>query len=154
MTPLDGYPEWFNTVSFGDVLSLVVWLVSAVVVLVKGGPVARRLNRFADVLFGTPPDPALGTKGTPGMAARLVAVEEVAQQALEAAQDAAFHSKPNHGTSSHDAVMRELGALRALVQAMGKQVSAHDQALSFLSADEPEPDAPAPAHAEPDKVSA
>ena len=109
-------PGWLEALTVGQVIG---WLVALGVL--AGGlrwlrPIADGLRYFVDAWQG---------ESRPGMPARLGLMEQVEalggrlemlQEGLERVQQdaasAAFNTQSNHGSSSHDAVMREIREMR------------------------------------------
>ena len=106
-----------NAVSIGDILSLLVALGVVVAGLKWIRPLLQPLRDFTILLQGRPGYP--GVPEIPSFSERLASVEK-------AAQEAAFHSQPNHGTSAYDTLLLELRGLRGIVTAH-VEMSAHDR---------------------------
>lgn len=102
-----------DAVTIGDIVGLLA-AVGAIWASIKWvRPALRAITNFLDDWNGEPERP-----GVPGRAGVLEQIADLrtdvdlaktlARDAAESASDAAFHSKPNHGSSSYDVLMRQL----------------------------------------------
>ena len=102
-----------DAVTIGDIVGLLA-AVGAIWASIKWvRPALRAITNFLDDWNGEPERP-----GVPGRAGVLEQIADLrtdvdlaktlARDAAESASDAAFHSKPNHGSSSYDVLMRQV----------------------------------------------
>lgn len=78
----------------------------------KAWPSVRGLVRLSDLLMGGPDRPGLLATLT-AIHERLDRLEALTTEAAHDSAVAAYHSRPNHGGSSHDALMAKFAALEA-----------------------------------------
>lgn len=91
----------------GVIIALGTILTTVIVVSRKLWPVLVRLKTLIDDWIGEPARP--GVDRTPGVMERLAKIEHTSQQA-------SFHSRPNHGSSSHDAVIKKLNTIESQLE--------------------------------------
>ena len=114
-----------DAVTIGDIVGLLA-AIGAIWASIKWiRPALRAITNFLDDWNGEPERP-----GVPGRAGVLEQIADLrtdvdlaktlARDAAESSADAAFHSKPNHGSSSYDALMKQ-------VRATGEAVSESQQ---------------------------
>lgn len=88
----------------GVTLALTSLLTAIIVFMRKAWPVFSRVKTLIDDWVGEPARP--GVNRVPGVMERLSDIER-------ASREASFHSQPNHGTSSHDTVIRKLDRIES-----------------------------------------
>ena len=120
-----------DAVTIGDVVGLLA-AVGAIWAAIKWiRPALRAITNFLDDWNGEAERP-----GVPGRAGVLEQIADLrsdvdlaktlARDAAESASDAAFHSKPNHGSSSYDALMRQLQDTKgAIIESQQDRQSLH-----------------------------
>lgn len=92
----------------------VVAVVAAIATAVrKAWPWLARLVHLVDDLYGTDARP--GVPRRRGVAERLEALEQDMSTTMAAASSAAFHSKPNGGSSAYDAMTRKIDNITQIV---------------------------------------
>lgn len=121
-----------DAVTIGDIVGLLA-AIGAIWASIKWvRPALRAITNFLDDWNGEPERP-----GVPGRAGVLEQIADLrtdvdlakalARDAAESSADAAFHSKPNHGSSSYDALMKQ-------VRATGEAISESQQDRQGLHA--------------------
>lgn len=90
-----------NETQIVSVIIVLLIILGVVIAIVKVSPFIRKTVHFMNKLIGMP--------GEPGVLERL---DKIEKQSAEAA----YHSKPNHGGSAHDAVMKEITELRRNIE--------------------------------------
>lgn len=113
MIPAGGLAALLEGVSLLDAASLLVSLGVLVAGLKWIRPMAAPMREFMLLVGGRPGMP--GFPAIPPLAERMASIEE-------ASREAAFHSQPNHGTSAHDALLREIREIGHKVAAMVERV--------------------------------
>lgn len=97
----------------GSAISIGVVTVAVVTTVMKVWPIVRKLTSIINDMAGEPPRP--GFDGRPGIMERLQKVESDAS-------DAAYHVKPNHGSSAHDDLKTQLDRVETHVNVVGDRV--------------------------------
>lgn len=121
-----------DAVTIGDIVGLLA-AIGAIWASIKWvRPALRAITNFLDDWNGEPERP-----GVPGRAGVLEQIADLrtdvdlakalARDAAESSADAAFHSKPNHGSSSYDALMKQ-------IQSTGEAISESQQDRQGLHA--------------------
>ena len=103
-------PGWLEALTVGQVIG---WLVALGVL--AGGlrwlrPIADGIHQFLTDWAGEPARP--GVPARLGVVAQLGHLREELERVQQDAASAAFNTQTNHGSSSHDAVMREIREIR------------------------------------------
>lgn len=105
-----------DAITIGDIVGLLA-AIGAIWASIKWvRPALRAITNFLDDWNGEPERP-----GVPGRAGVLEQIADLrtdvdlakalARDAAESSADAAFHSKPNHGSSSYDALMQQVRSI-------------------------------------------
>ncbi len=121
-----------DAVTIGDIVGLLA-AVGAIWASIKWvRPALRAITNFLDDWNGEPERP--GVPGRVGVLEQIADLrtdvdlaKALARDAAESSADAAFHSKPNHGSSSYDALMKQ-------VRATGEAISESQQDRQGLHA--------------------
>ena len=123
-------PEW--VVTWPE-----VWRTAGALLVIAGGvwavvrfvhPVMKRITLVLDLILGRPPQQ--GIEGQPSMVER---IEHVAQDLAEVKAEVAevkTQVKPNHGTSAHDKLSKEISAVQIEAQATKASVTRLTQVLT------------------------
>jgi hypothetical protein len=114
---------WLADVSILQAVVVIGAFAAVVTFIFKAWPWVSRVKDFIDDLIGEPARP--GVPARPGMMARLAAQEDAIEEVREAAQTAAYHSKPNGGESAFDSLMRELAVMSEQLSAQSTQLITH-----------------------------
>lgn len=110
------------------VAQIVTWLIGTGVIVAALRwltPIVSGLHAMAEDWRGAPARP--GVPARPGIMERVDCIDRRLTKIEEDAASAAFHSKSNHGSSSHDVVMRELRATRALIEKMLREKEGEEE---------------------------
>ena len=119
--------DWVKALTLGDIIGVLVALGVVVGGLRWLKPVLTGVHDFLADWGGEPERP--GVPPRPGVVESLGQLRcdmegvktDLAKVKDDAAQ-AAFHSQPNHGTSSHDALMREVKHLSGQMSAVTRAI--------------------------------
>lgn len=121
--------QWLQAVTVSDVITALVAFGAIVGGLKWLRPLLSGVRHFLEDWQGVEDRP--GVPGRPGIVAQigvlrcdLEGVRADMQQIKADSASAAFHSKPNHGSSSHDSLMREVRDSRAEVRKLSGQMTA------------------------------
>lgn len=107
-------------------IALIVIVSSVVTMGVKLWPFITKMNQIAEDWAGEPERP--GVPHRPGLLERVAAIEKHSKSAD-------FNSKPNHGTSAHDQVMKSIEGLKSRVDDMSTamELSQNDRLRLWLA---------------------
>lgn len=121
--------QWLQALTAGEVITALIALGAIVGGLKWLRPLLSGAHHFLEDWQGVEDRP--GVPGRPGIVAQigvlrydLEGVRADMRQIKTDSASAAFHSKPNHGSSSHDSLMREVRDSRAEVRKLSGQMAA------------------------------
>ena len=131
--------QWLQTLTAAEIVTALVALGAVIGGLRWLQPVLKGVHHFLEDWAGAPERP--GVPARPGVVAQIAALStEIADlkdglsQVAQDAGAAAFNSKSNHGTSSHDALMRELLDLRRVVSKVDGRTTTIARSVDRLNA--------------------
>ncbi len=121
--------EILNAITIGDVITALIWVGVALAGLKWVKPALKQIGDFLGDWQGQPARP--GVDARPGVMEQLGTLKTdvntlktdvdlarvLARDAAESAADAAHHSKPDHGDSSYDKLMKKIDGINAAITA-------------------------------------
>ena len=133
--------EILDAVTIGDIIGLLAGIGAIWATIKWVRPFVRGALDVFDAWNGRPARP--GFDAIPGVMEQLSKLRDdveiaktLAHDAAESASDAAFHSKPNHGTSSFDDLMKVIRESQADRQAIHTDVNRILQHLDLPKGDQ------------------